>query len=187
MCIRDSVSSLPFDTQGRCYGTMEFLSGGELIAYVYDINDEQHADYCVSHDRGTTWCAPQKAYFAKSIRNPQMARFGGGYFLHGRSGNLCAERGHFVLYYSNDGIVWDEGRYLRMRGPGAGAYSNNLVVGRRCGHAPHRLLIQASHPYQEHRTNVLHWWIDERRPTTACQTEQGEAARRRADCPIASE
>lgn len=156
------VSVIPFDTKGRCYGTMEFMENGDLVAYVYDMNDEEHADYCVSHDLGRTWCAPRKAYFAKCIRNPQLVRFGGGYFMHGRSGSLGENPGHFVIYYSNDGFVWDEGHYMRMRGPGAGGYSNSLIVGKHCCDIPQRLLIHTSHPYEEHRTNIIYWWLDEK-------------------------
>lgn len=153
-------STLSINPQGRCYGTMEFMENGDLIVYVYNLNDEYHADYCVSHDNGITWCAPGKSYFAKCIRNPQLVRFGDGYFLHGRSGSLCADPGHFVIYFSNDGFSWDAGHCLRKRGPGAGAYSNNLVVKKYGDPTQDRLLIHASHPYDAHRTNVVYWWID---------------------------
>ena len=153
-------STLSLPTLGRCYGTMEFLENGDIIAYVYDIHDESHPDYCISHYLGLTWDMPQKTFLSKCIRNPQMIHFGGGYFMHGRSGSLCEERNHFVLYFSKDGISWDEGHYLCLRGPGCGGYSNSIVVGQNCAHFPHRLLIQTSHPYREHRTNVLYWWVD---------------------------
>lgn len=67
-------------------------------------------------------------------------------------------KGHFVLYTSRDGIHWDEGRYMQMRTAGLGAYSNNLIVHDPNG-GPERLLIQASHAYSVHRTNIYHWWL----------------------------
>ena len=154
-------SVLPFDAQGRGYGAMAVLPDDSLIAYVYNIADEKHLDYVISGDGGHTWSGVHTAFMAKQIRNPQMAAFKGGYVLHGRSGSKGeeAERGHFVLYTSRDGIHWDAGRYLRKREAGLGAYSNNLVVGSLESGEPERLLIQASHAYEAHRTNVLHWWL----------------------------
>lgn len=153
-----SVLSIP--SYHRGYGCMEFMSNGDLIAYAYDIDDESHPDYCISHDQGHTWDAPRKTHVAKCIRNPQIVRFGGGYFMHGRSGSLNSTPGHFVLYYSNDAIHWDEGRYMRLCTEGAGAYSNNLVVGSHVPGMQKRLLIHTSHAYSEHRTNTIFWWID---------------------------
>ena len=153
-----SVLSIPSHHRG--YGCMEFMSNGDLIAYAYNIDDESHPDYCISHDQGRTWDAPQKTHVAKCIRNPQIARFGGGYFMHGRSGSLNSNPGHFVLYYSNDAIHWDEGRYMRLCTEGSGAYSNNLIVGSHVPGMQKRLLIHTSHAYSEHRTNTIFWWID---------------------------
>ena len=65
----------------------------------------------------------------------------------------------FVLYTSRDGVNWDAGRYLRMAEAGWGGYSNNLLVSGADAGAPERLLIQASHAYQEDMTNVLHWYL----------------------------
>ena len=155
------LSTLSIPSYGRCYGTMEFLENGDLIVYVYDEADEAHPDFCVSRDGGRTWDAPGKAYMAKNIRNPQMIRFGGGYFMHGRSGSNGSEAGHFVVYYSIDGYTWDEGHYFRMRGPGAGGYSNSIVVGGKCGGIKPRLLIQTSYPYREDLTNIIYWWVDQ--------------------------
>ena len=155
-------SVLPFDAQRhRGYGAMAVLPDGSLIAYVYNLDDEKHLDYAISRDDGHTWSDVRTSFMAKQIRNPQMAAFKGGYVLHGRSGNKGdeADLGHFVLYTSRDGIHWDAGRYLRKREAGWGAYSNNLVVRDPDSGAPERLLIQASHAYEAHRTNVLHWWL----------------------------
>lgn len=153
-------SVLPFDYDGRAYGTMARLTDGSLIVYVYNVHDETRPDYAISCDGGHTWSAPQSALLAKQIRNPQMAAFNGGYVLHGRSGSKGSEavKGHLVLYTSRDGVQWDEGRYLRKRTARLGAYSNNLLV-----HDPDqgkpRLLIQASHAYECSKTNVYQWWL----------------------------
>ena len=154
-------SILPFDIMGRGYGTMEILPDGNLIAYVYNTKDEKNLEYVISADGGHTWSAPRQSFFAKQIRNPQMAAFRGGYVLHGRSGSYGEAdiKGHFVLYTSPDGIHWDEGRYLQIRTAGAGAYSNNLLVHDPDGKNPPRLLIQASHAYDKSKTNVHHWWL----------------------------
>lgn len=152
-------SILPFDIQGRGYGTMATLPDGRLIACVYNIEDEKHLDYVTSDDGGCSWSGVQRAFMAKQIRNPQMKAFRDGYVLHGRSGEQGEGRNHFVLYTSRDGVTWDAGRYLRMGEAGAGAYSNNLVVSDPHAAEAERLLIQASHAYEEHMTNVLHWWL----------------------------
>ena len=151
-------SALPFDI-GRGYGTMAVLPDGGLIAYVYNIEDEKRLDYVISRDGGRTWSAVQTAFMAKQIRNPQMSAFKDGYVLHGRSGNQGEGENHFVLYTSRDGVDWDEGRYLHMGEAGRGAYSNNLLVSGPDAAAPERLLIQASHAYDRHMTNILHWWL----------------------------
>lgn len=155
-------SVLPFETNRRDYGTMAPRSDGSLIAYVYNHDDETHLDYVISRDQGFTWEPPQQAFFAKQIRNPQMAAFRNGYVLHGRSGSHGDSelKGHFVLYTSPDGINWDEGRYLKMQTAGAGAYSNNLLVHDPDNKKPPRLLIQASHAYEQSKTNIFHWWLE---------------------------
>ncbi len=142
-------SILPFEIDGRGYGTMAVLTDGSLIAYIYNNADEKHLDYLISRDGGDTWSDLQTAYFAKQIGNPQMAAFKDGYVLHGRSGSKGEDsvKGHFVLYASRDGMHWDDGRYLQMRTAGAGAYSNDLLVGDTHTGVPNRLLIQASHAY----------------------------------------
>ncbi|MCD2184777.1 sialidase family protein [Rhizobium sp. GN54] len=155
------VSDLPFNTLGRGYGTLCALNDGRLIAYVYHKRDEEYLDYCISSDKGLSWSAPQKSRFAKRIRNPQMIAFKGGYFLHGRSGSYgpVEGKGHFVLYYSTDGVNWDEGRYLAMRTHGQGAYSNSIVV-TVPGTGAQRLRIQASHAYSNDSTNICEWFVE---------------------------
>ena len=154
-------SILPFDIMGRGYGTMEILPNGDLIAYIYNTKDEKNLEYTISSDAGHTWSAPEKAFFARQIRNPQMVAFNGGYVLHGRSGSYGDPeiKGHFVLYTSSDGINWDEGRYLKMQTAGAGAYSNNVLVHDPENAESSRLLIQASHAYEQSKTNIYHWWL----------------------------
>lgn len=142
------------------YGTMCFREDGSLIVYTYDENDEHNPRYCVSRDGGLTWEQPRRAFCAKCIRNPQLALFKGTYFLHGRSGSLSENPGHFVLYTSPDAVSWDEGTYLAMQTAGAGAYSNNLIV-----HTPdgrERLMIQTSHAYEANKTNTIMFWVDEK-------------------------
>ena len=154
-------SVLPFSgTDDVFYGTMVFRPDGSLLVYCYDRSDEHNLKYTVSRDNGHTWQTNRRAFFAKRLRNPQIAYFGGTYFIHGRSGNYGKQerRKHFVLYTSADGIHWDEGTYLRLCDAGYGAYSNNLVVRQPDG--TERLLIQASHAYEENKTNVIQYWVD---------------------------
>ena len=115
----------------------------------------------ISRDAGQTWGEPQTAFFAKQIRNPQMAAFKDSFVMHGRSGSKGEDdiQGHFVLYTSRDGTHWDEGLYLQMRTAGAGAYSNSVLVHDPHGRVPERLLVQASHAYEKHKTNICHWWL----------------------------
>lgn len=155
-------SELPFDTIGKSYGTMGIRDNGNIIVYIYNSKAEHTMDYVVSDD-GRTWSEPRIAHFKKKIRNPQMAVLNGCYFMHGRSAFLQGkkeEKGHFVLYASRDGFAWDDGIYLRMREEGIAAYSNSIVVGSLNPHKRNRLLLQASHAYEQHLTNVYHWWID---------------------------
>ncbi|MDE2797553.1 MAG: sialidase family protein [Gemmatimonadota bacterium] len=155
-------SELPFDTIGKSYGTMGIRDNGNIIVYIYNSKAEHTMDYVVSDD-GRTWSEPKIAHFKKKIRNPQMAVLNGCYFMHGRSAFLQGkkeEKGHFVLYASRDGFAWDDGIYLRMREEGIAAYSNSIVVGSLNPHKRNRLLLQASHAYEQHLTNVYHWWID---------------------------
>lgn len=153
-------SVLPFAFMERGYGALAILPDTGLIAYVYNQTDEKHLDYVISGDSGGTWSEPQTAFFAKQIRNPQVAAFKDGFVMHGRSGSKGDDEicGHFVLYTSRDGIHWDDGRYLQMRTAGHGAYSNNVLVHDPAGQRE-RLLIQASHAYEKAKTNIHHWWL----------------------------
>ena len=139
------------------------LDSGSIAVYIYNRNDEQALDYVVSDDGGRTSSAAKTARFQKKIRNPQMVSLNGCYFMHGRSGSFGEEKGHMVLYSSRDGLVWDDGVYLRRREAGLGAYSNSIVVGSSKSYSRKRLLIQASHAYEKNKTNVLHWWLEARK------------------------
>ncbi|MBE6931317.1 MAG: exo-alpha-sialidase [Ruminococcaceae bacterium] len=157
------ISTLPVDTTGLGYGSLNFLPDGRLIAYLYDSNDEYNL-VCLTSADGVAWSEPFGSYVAKRIRNPQTACLDGLYFLHGRSGCVDQTRPmNFVLYTSTDGIHWDEGRFIRetLAGAHGGAayYSNNLITGL-YGSGPHRLLIQSSDAYEKAMTNIRHWWID---------------------------
>lgn len=163
-------STLPFACEGEThmyYGTMEFQQDGALLVYAYYDTDEKNLPYTVSRDGGSTWSPVQTARFERQMRNPQLVRFGGHYFMLGRSGSdgEPALSNHGIVYHAADGVTWDEGQYLILRSPqcqvdgkGWAAYSNTLIV-----HDPkrgERLLYQASYAYEAARTNILHWWID---------------------------
>lgn len=153
-------SVLPFITNRRGYGALGHLADGGLIAYVYNSTNENVLDYLISHDGGKTWPKVGTSTVSRKIRNPQFTAFGGKYYLHGRSGAYGEGSGHMILYMSDDGITWDDGVYLRMRTAGAGAYSNSIVVDSPEPGGKQRLLIQASHAYEDSKTNVLHWWLE---------------------------
>lgn len=159
----DVRSVLPFNVLERGYGTMCEREDGSLIVYVYNKTDEIHADYVTSDDGGRTWSAPRRSFFGRRLRNPQLIRFGGGYFMHGRSGSYGDDlgKGNVILYYSNDGLIWDEGTYLALRRHGQGGYSNSLVVRDDAGRE-HSLLIMSSHAYREDMTNVIGWEVRSR-------------------------
>lgn len=152
-------SRLPF-LPDRFYGSLEWLPTGELIAYTYTEANEYCIEYAVSENQGKVWSPVQTTFFAKRIRNPQIVRFCDAYFAFGRSGHFGENPGNLVLYCSQDGLRWDEGRYLAVRTAGHGAYSNALVTGLLNPAKKPRMLYQASHAYYLHQTNVLHWWID---------------------------
>ena len=151
-------SELPFDTAGKSYGTMGMLDSGSIVVYIYNKDAEHTMDYVVSDDGDRTWSDPKVAHFRKKIRNGQMASLIGCYFMHGRSGHYGEKggKGHLVLYSSRDGLAWDDGTYLKMREAGTGAYSNSIVVNSLKPHNRRRLLLQASHAYEQSKTNVFH-------------------------------
>ncbi len=146
-------SVLPIDGIGKGYCCMEYDVNGDLIAYVYDCRDETRMPYCISHDGGNTWSESGYGYFKRLIRNPQIARTADGWFLHGRNGD---KGDGLVIYHSEDGIHWDDGKVVILRpGPGVGYYSNNLYLAEE-----RKLLIQFSHVYDLNRVNIMHMWVE---------------------------
>lgn len=139
---------VPLPTAGRGYCAMLFDAAGVLHAYAYNKNDERHLDHVESRDGGETWSVSDTCYLAKGIRNPQTACVNGIYVLHGRAEK---ETG-FVLYFSRDGVRWDEGEYIGNV-KGSCYYSNNLLLRDAAGE---RLLIQYSETYRELCVNVMH-------------------------------
>ena len=149
----------PGDTLGRAYGSMAVREDGSLLCCTYNVNDEFNMDYHISADMGKTWIESGKSYCAKRIRNPQLTRVKGGYILHGRSG--CVTRDlplDFVLYTGEDGVHWDEGRYICSTQPDGAYYSNSLALNDPDG--GQRVLIQSSVGYDEARVNICHWIMD---------------------------
>ncbi len=156
------LSEIPGDCIHRAYGSFSILRDGAFIFYAYNQDDEFNLDCWISRDKGATWSERSKSYCVKRIRNPQVARVKGGYLLHGRSGCMGKELPmRFVLYTSEDGLNWDEGRWIcELEGPAA-YYSNNLVLDRPNG--SQRVIVQASVPYDpgaKGRVNVSRWILE---------------------------
>lgn len=150
---------LPGDTKGHAYGAMTLREDGALVCYEYDSADEYNLIYHISRDMGLTWEESGKSFCAKRIRNPQIAKVKGGYILHGRAGCTTDELPmHFVLYTGEDGIHWDEGRYIYACEGKTAYYSNNLVLDGADG--SQRVLIQASVPYSKGCVNIGHWMLE---------------------------
>ena len=149
---------LPGDPTNHAYGNMVVNDDGALVCYEYDRGDEYNMIYHISRDMGETWEETGKSYCAKRIRNPQIAKVNGGYILHGRAGCETKELPpDFVLYTSEDGINWDEGKYICVIPTQSGYYTNNLVIKRPDG--SQKVLIQSSVPYDSGRVNVCHWFL----------------------------
>lgn len=154
------------DEEGNIYIIYDYLRFKEKQLLLAKITEEDILNGQIKTmgsylRKGMSWGQAGTTFVAKKIRNPQVVGFEHLYFLHGRSGNNGEQAGNFVLYCSEDGIHWDEGRYLKVRTEGLGAYSNNLVIGKGTSHE--KLLIQASHAYKDNQTNVLHWQIIKRK------------------------
>ena len=139
-------SVVPFDTKGRGYGNLIFTDRGDLIAYAYNANAEDHLDYAISSDGGMSWHTVGASLVKNKIRNPQVGRIDGQYVLHGRAGESEAGTGAFVIYTSADGILWDEGKVL-VEGRPACFYSENLTLTLPSG--KERMLIKYSENYQD--------------------------------------
>jgi len=157
-----SCGILPGNALDHGYGSLCMTADGKMLAYTYNIKDEYNLDVFLSEDFGKTWKELGQSYCAKRIRNPQVTRVNGGYILHGRSGCMSDELPkQFVLYTSEDGFHWDEGRYIGWtKDPGHGGmsfYSNNLVLNE---NGQQRVLIQSSIAYDFGRVNIAHWYLN---------------------------
>ena len=152
----EELCVVPFEsTKGRFYGTMQFDTNGNLIVYAYNYNCETEMDYAISCDGGKTWDKTGVCYLAKKIRNPQVAILDGQFILHGRE---AVDINAFVLYTSEDGIVWDEGHRIVDCHPATSFYSNNVII-RKSGKS--KLLVQYSQTYSESCcVNIYHMWIE---------------------------
>lgn len=166
----EEVCVVPFpDTKGRGYGNMIFTPEGELLVYAYNVDDEQVMDVMRSPDRGASWLPAEKSFVAKKIRNPQVGLLDGQYVLHGRAGeNEQGGSGSMVIYFSADGVHWDEGTIL-VSGRPACFYSNNLTL--RCPDGKERMLVQYSENYHDPiplidsetwtaTVNTMHFWLE---------------------------
>ncbi|MBR4235185.1 MAG: exo-alpha-sialidase [Clostridia bacterium] len=152
------LSELPGEYNHRAYGSVVVRPDGAFVCYAYNQDDEFNLDYWISYDDGASWRERGKSFCAKRIRNPQVARVRGGYILHGRSGCMGKTLPmDFVLYTSENGIDWDEGRIICSESCGTAYYSNNLVMEMPDG--SQRVLIQSSIPYDRGRVNVAHWLL----------------------------
>ena len=147
-------STIPFNTLGHAYGNMIFRPDGSLVFYGYNVNDEYNLTALISPDGGKTWGEPFKMPVAKIARNPQVGYANGMYILQGRS-----EGGvNFAVYYSTDGINWDQGTIVNNGRIGGCYYSNNMTV--KGADGKERLLMQYSESYAYAKTNIIHAWIE---------------------------
>ncbi len=158
-----SVVAFP-ETKGRGYGNLIFTKDDKLMAYAYNVDDEQNMDCVISEDFGKTWGNHTRCFVKNKIRNPQVNILDGQYILHGRAGENEAGTGAFVIYTSKDGLKWDEGKILVENRP-ACFYSNNLVI--KCPDGKDRMLVQYSENYNDPKpgvwnaqVNVMHLWIE---------------------------
>ena len=152
----EELCVVPFhSTKGRFYGTMQFDMIGNLIVYAYNQDCENELDYAISKDCGKTWSKTGACFLAKKIRNPQIAILDGQFILHGRE---AWDVNAFVLYTSEDGIVWDEGHRIVDYHPAISFYSNNVLVNK---NGKNKLLVQYSQTYKESCcVNIYHMWIE---------------------------
>ena len=146
---------LPIDPVGRGYGALAFAEDGTLHAYAYNSRNETEMDLTTSRDRGETWSAPRTSHVALKIRNPQIRRLGGTWFLIGRNGGF-GKGDALAFYTSPDGVNWDGGVKLDIRPDGTGTgYYGCLLPIVEPGRSP-RMLMQYSRPYKRNCVNVIH-------------------------------
>ena len=144
----EHVSMLPIDPERRTYGNMIFTPEGDLIAYLYNFDEETAMDYFISHDNGRTWAEVGQSIVSKKIRNPQIGYLDGQYICTGRAGEVVHAmlHGAFVLYTSADGIHWDDGTIL-VAGRPCSFYSENLTMTLPDGST--KMLLKYSENYDE--------------------------------------
>ena len=125
----NEVCVVPFEGKnGLAYGNLIITPEEKLIAYAYNLKDEQNMSYAISEDFGKTWNEKGKSFVKNKIRNPQVGILDGQYILHGRAGESEGGKGSFVIYTSTNGIDWDEGTILVKDKRPACFYSENLTV-----------------------------------------------------------
>ena len=156
----EEVSTILFpenEMKRTFYGTMQWCPDGALMMYGYNADDEFNMRYYKSYDSGKTWNETGKAHFNLGIRNPQLVRFKDAFFMFGRSEMV---KGDFVVYCSDDGMIFGDGTIVQKRQNKLGAYSNTLPLGRFSEGGIDKVLIQASNAYSESRTNIYHWFLE---------------------------
>ena len=125
----EEVCVVPFDEkEGLGYGNLIITPEEKMIAYAYNVNDEQNMSYAISEDFGKTWIDTGKSFVKNRIRNPQVGLLDGQFILHGRAGRTEAMKGSFVIYTSKDGVEWDDGLVLAKDERPSCFYSENLTV-----------------------------------------------------------
>jgi hypothetical protein len=120
-------STLPLQ-ENAWYGAMCIMDDGRILAGAYVTDDENHLYYCISQDGGFTWSDQERTYLDKKIRDPELACLDGKYYLHGRSGHKGDGLGRFVLYQSNDGILWKKGVIVSSDTRKLDGYSHNCII-----------------------------------------------------------
>jgi hypothetical protein len=145
-------STLPLQ-KDAWYGALCVMEDGRLLAGAYVSQDENHLYYSISPDGGRTWGDQQKAYLDKKIRDPELARLHGKYYLHGRSGHSGEGSHRFVIYQSDDGVHWKSGVIVSGDKRGPDGYSHNCIINKYDAKAPQELMILYSIVYSPPRTS----------------------------------
>ena len=115
--------------------------------------------YCISQDGGRTWNGQSLAYLDEKIRDPELARLDGKYYLHGRSGH-SREGGHrFVLYQSDDGVHWKNGAIVSGDTRGPDGYSHNCIINKYDRNATRELMVLYSIVYSPPRTSEYVFFV----------------------------
>lgn len=150
------------DSMNLGYGALVLTPDQRLIAYAYNLKDEQHMSYAVSRDLGKTWCESGTCYLANRTRNPQINCLDGQYFLFGR----CSSDHGCAVYTSADALHWDEGHVLNKDNVSC-YYSNSILLDHPRQPGKKRLLVQFSEVYPHHEprawnatVNVKHMWVE---------------------------